>query len=384
MQKDTRPIVGVVRGEDKIPCFEELVERTRFFDVLEAKRAELGKAKEDLEIAIKPNIMVFINPRPEKYLPLVTDVELVEHLVDLLIAQGYTNLSICESRTDVSKMLENRTVAFVAEQVGYKPNGRYRLADLTLEAEPFSYEYEHAKKGIKHWKDQVGKTWREADFRVTFAKCKTHEHDYMTLGVKNVYGCLPRPNKICRYHIKEEIFDVTARLIRNFPVHFSFIDAWTGSDGYQGYKIAHEQKLSMLFGGPDVVAVDMEAFDRAGDGATPEFHKKSRFLKCLVGQTHGGEYPEYVLSSNTDERFGDICDWENVTDKVVESTDVLEEVYIAWAVVNLNPIANVADFELFPPKGFFNRLLVWVSKKLYGVFKLFKWYRRLYQRKGKT
>ena len=200
--------------------------------------------------------------------------------------------------------------------------------------------------------------------------------------MKNVYGCLPRANKICRYHIRGEIFDVTARLIRSFPVHFSLIDAWTASDGYQGYKIAHEQELKMFLGGADVTAVDMEGFDRAGDDpTTPDFHKKSRFLKCLVEQTNDGKYPEYTLSANTEEKFTDICNWENVTDKVVDSTDILEEVYIAWAVVNLNPIANVADFELFPPKGFFNRLLVWASKKLYSVFKLFKWYRKLYRRR---
>ena len=190
MAKDGQSIVGVVRGEDKIQCFEDLLARTGFFDTLTAKLVELGKEKEELDIVIKPNIMVFINPTPEKYLPLVTDVELVEHLIDLLIKHGYEKISICESRTDVSNMLENRTVAFVAEQVGYKPAGRYRIADLTLESEPFDYEYLDKKGRSKVWKDRVGKTWREADFRITFAKCKTHEHDYMTLDIAASRGPL--------------------------------------------------------------------------------------------------------------------------------------------------------------------------------------------------
>lgn len=79
-------------------------------------------------------------------------------------------------------MLKKHNIEFVSKQVGYKPKDRYKIVDLTL-------------------------------------------------GVKNVYGCLPRSNKVAVYHIRHEIFDVTARTLFNLSVHFSFIDAWEGSDG---------------------------------------------------------------------------------------------------------------------------------------------------------
>lgn len=368
--------VGAIRGGDKLEALRDLIDLTGFDGVLERERSRSGKAKREFRIAIKPNIMVFINRDPAKYLPTVTDKDLVESLIDHLSGQGYRRIHVVESRTDVSAMLKNRTVPFVAARVGYLPTGRYQLADLSEQWEVFRYEYVDDKGRTKTWKDRVGTAWREADFRITFAKCKTHEHDWMTLGVKNVYGCFPRAEKIARYHIREEIFDITARSIRNFPVHFSFIDAWTASDGYQGYKIAHEQKLEMLFGGPDVVAVDMEVFDRAGLDA-----RKSRFLGATVEQAYGGRWPAYEVAGDRQTKFQQICDWQNVDDKIVESTDYLEEVYVMWAIVNLKPSAELADYELFPPKNFFVRVMAWFIKKLYGVFKLFKWYRRLYRRR---
>jgi uncharacterized protein (DUF362 family) len=39
---------------------------------------------------------------------------------------------------------------------------------------------------IRKWKNEVGKGWKEADFRISFAKLKAHEHDWLTLAVKNV------------------------------------------------------------------------------------------------------------------------------------------------------------------------------------------------------
>ena len=37
----------------------------------------------------------------------------------------------------------------------------------------------------------VGRTWRDADFRVSFAKNKTHTRAWYTLCIKNIYGALP-------------------------------------------------------------------------------------------------------------------------------------------------------------------------------------------------
>lgn len=370
-------IVGVLRGEDKITCLDELIELTRFDETLQQIFKNSGKTKSDFKIIIKPNMMVYVNEN--RHTAVVTDKEMVEHLVDHCIGMGFSAISVCEAQNDVGRMLQNHTVSFVADKIGYKPNGRYKIVDLTLELEKFKYIYKSKKGKTKKWKDSVGTSWREADFRISFSKCKTHEHDYMTLCLKNVYGCFPDPNKCCKYHIRWEIEDVTSRSIRNFPVHFSFVDGWIASDGFQGYKIPYPQDLKMLFGGTNIVAVDMEVFKRAGlDPA------KSQFITQTAYQLYeNGAFPSYSVKGDTKTLFNDLVQWENISDRVVESIDLLEEVYIAWGFINLKPGATIIDYGVFPPKGFFNRFLVWLLKQMYGVFKTFKWFKRLYQRKNK-
>jgi hypothetical protein len=104
----------------------------------------------------------------------------------------------------------------------------------------------------------------------------------------------------------------------------------------------------MLFGGKDAVAVDKEIFKRAG--LNP---KKSRFLDRVVAQLSDGQFPEYVVKGDEKTLFKDICDWENVTDKVVEGIDCLEEVYIGWGFINLKAISKVVDYTIFPTEAFF-------------------------------
>jgi uncharacterized protein (DUF362 family) len=337
-------IVGVIREAEKIPAFRQLIEQTGFDRVLRQAHENSGKKESDFKIAIKPNMMVFINPRA--YKATVTDKELVEYLVDHIRSLGFSKISVCEAQNDVGTMLKNHNVKFVADKIGYDPQGRYQIVDLTEESEPFHYLYKDKKGKIKKWKDSVGKTWKEADFRITFAKCKTHEHDWMTLGVKNVYGCFPTAGKLRRYHIRNEIFDVTARMMCNFPVHFSFVDAWIGSDGFQGYKIAHPKELKMLFGGNNAVAVDMEIFKRAG--LDPH---KSKILCKVVEQLYEGVYPEYAVEGDQNTRFDRLVPWKNICDETVRSIDVLEEGYLPWIFLNLKPAAEITDYKMFPRRA---------------------------------
>ncbi|MBN1581965.1 MAG: DUF362 domain-containing protein [Anaerolineae bacterium] len=363
------PIVGVVRGTDKLASFRQLLELTRFDETLLTAYENAATGKSEFKIVIKPNMMVFMHPGT--FHATVTDKDLVEALIDHILELGFSDVAICEAQHDVGTMLKNHNVAFVAKQIGYDPRGRYKIVDLTLESRPFRYHYQDERGREKTWKDRVGQSWQEADFRVTFAKCKTHEHDWMTLGVKNIYGCFPRTNMVCKYHIQNEVDEVTARSIRNFPVHFCFIDAWVASDGFQGYKIANPKELKMLFGGPNAIAVDMEAFKRAG--VDPH---KSKILGKSVEQVYDGDYPPYRVAGDTSTLFSHLCDWENVSDEIVNSIDVLEEVYISWAFLNLKP-STLIDHDLFPPKNVLYRSVAWISKQLYSVFKLVRWTKKV-------
>ncbi len=132
----------------------------------------------------------------------------------------------------------------------------------------------------------------------------------------------------------------------------------------------------MFLAGPNAVAVDIETFKRAGVDPV-----KSKFIQHAAWQLSDGVYPDYKVVGDTSTRFQDLCKWDNIDDKIVESIDYLEEIYISWGIINLKAIAKVVDYDTFPPKNGFYRFLVWLSKKLYGFFKLFKWYRKFYEKK---
>jgi len=362
-------IVGVTRGTDKFESFKELLNITKFDENIKNAFKASNKEKNNFKVVIKPNMMVFV--RQEGHTATVTDKDLVEYLIDHLISNGFTNISVCEAQHDVGQLLKNHNVQFISRQIGYNPDGRYKIVDLTLEEKSYKYIFKNRQGKIRKWKDTVGVTWRDADYRISFAKCKTHEHDWMTLSVKNIYGCFPSTRKVKKYHMQKEVWIVTSRSIYNFPVHFAFVDGWISSDGFQGYKIAQPQDTRILFGGENAVAVDMEIFKRAGLE-----YEQSKILKESVFQLYDGTYPSYQMIGDGT-KLKDICGWKNISTPTVKFINLLEEIYLAWGFINLKASREV-DFTLFPAKNFFNNFLVWLSKQLYKILMHFRFYRKLY------
>jgi uncharacterized protein (DUF362 family) len=124
---------------------------------------------------VKPNLM----GRPG------TDRALVERLLALLCEHGYAELALVESRTGRD---ESRAVAAAAREAGYGVEG-YRIVDLSEEPVPFDY-------GSVLGKATIGRTWLEADYRITFAKAKPQRRCFYSGCLANLLGCLPEPDKL--------------------------------------------------------------------------------------------------------------------------------------------------------------------------------------------
>jgi len=116
-----------------------------------------------------------------------------------------------------------------------------------------------------------------------------------------------------------------------------------------------------------VVAVDREVFKRAG--LDPE---KSQLQEKAVKQLYDGDRPQYEVKGDEKTMFNDICPWENMSEKFVKSVDYLEELYIPMAVLSLNVMAEEVDFNMFPPRNIVYRILAWLLKKLWPIFRLFR------------
>jgi hypothetical protein len=149
----------------------------------------------------------------------------------------------------------------VAAYIGYVVDGSagYQLVDLTQD------RYEERFLGPHLGKHRVPLTWRDADFRISFAKNKTHAYAYYTLTLKNIYGALPLADKFSEYHTGRDIYHTTMEYLRAFPVHYGLIDAYLSADGPFGIFADPEPNITeTIIGGADLVAVDWVGATKMG------------------------------------------------------------------------------------------------------------------------
>ena len=212
--------VAAIKGADKFAALDQVLEATDFFGILDRACAQSGKEKEAFSIIVKPNFMFMYSVQDRS---TFTDPELVEHLIDRMFDRGYRNLACAEARSTLGEYFTNREVKTVAHHIGLMEKN-YRIIDLSEDLEAYQFS---GKLG-NHW---VNREWKGADFRIAFAKNKTHCYALYTLTIKDVYGALPMENKFLEYHHERDIFSTTIEFIKHFQVHYALVDAYISADG---------------------------------------------------------------------------------------------------------------------------------------------------------
>jgi uncharacterized protein (DUF362 family) len=308
--KSTGPTTVVVeKGDDKFKLLDRVLEKTEFFDLLDKRFKDSGKSKQDFSVVIKPNFMYM---HSKKDISTYTDPELVEALIDKITEKGFSNISIVEAQSTLGNYYKNREVVKVAEYIGYSGQKNYRIVDLTEEMVPYDY-------GGKLDKHFVGPTWRDADFRISFAKNKTHVFCHYTLTLKNIYGTLPMQNKLKEYHTKREYDWPTIETLKHFPVHFGLIDAIYSADGQFGVIVDPTPRhTKMMIGGENLIAVDWVGATKMG--LDPDDPKIGRFLPLAI-EAFGKPEVNWIGDKSVYEP------WENVSELFIQSLDIIEEAY---------------------------------------------------------
>ena len=251
-------VIACIRNGDKFVALDSVLKETEFMNLVEGKRRSLEKSKEEFSIVIKPNFMFAYNKADRT---TFTDPELVGHLVKRLRAEGFDNISVVEAQSTYGEFFSNRKVREVAEYVGYVIDGSagYTLLDLTED------EYEKKTLGPHLGYHRVPLTWKKADFRISFAKNKTHAYSYYTLTLKNIYGALPLADKFSEYHTGRDIYHTTIEYLSAFPVDYGLIDAYASADGPFGIFADSEPNYTYtIIGGNDLIAVDWVGASKMG------------------------------------------------------------------------------------------------------------------------
>lgn len=248
--------VAAIRDEDKRSALDRVLAETGFDGLLEAKWASSGKGREAFTIAIKPNFMFAYDRRDRS---TYTDPELVGHLVRRLRQSGFARVMVVEAQSTYGEYFDRRSVREMADYLGYDGKAGYEVVDMTLDAD------ESRHLGPHLGNHPVSRVWREADFRISFAKNKTHAYAYYTLTLKNIYGALPLANKFKEYHCGRGIYATTIEYLKAFPVDFGLVDAVLSADGPFGiFADPAPNETSTVIGGADLVAVDWVAASKMG------------------------------------------------------------------------------------------------------------------------
>jgi hypothetical protein len=251
-------LVCVLHGdrlEDKLPLFRRLLRETGLAERLRQRASSLGKTPAELRVAVKPTFMLGYHrkdPSP------VTDPVLVADLAHWLREQGCGDVAVVEARNIYDRFYANRTVHDVARYFGFT-SPHYRVVDLTEEQVPHCFG-----RGMAQY--TVGRTWQEADFRISFGKMRSHpvEVVYLTLGTLEGIGARCEEFLFAERQAHRET--ALMMLLSDCPPHFGLLDAFEQvPDGLVGMMGCPRPKTPRrLYGGADALAVDFVAARHMG------------------------------------------------------------------------------------------------------------------------
>ncbi|MCD6162931.1 MAG: DUF362 domain-containing protein [candidate division Zixibacteria bacterium] len=308
--KNTGPTTVVsLKGDDKFKTLDKVLGESGFFGILDRHFKQSGKTKDAFRVVIKPNFMFMHSKKDHS---TYTDPALVEALIDKIAERGFSDITIVEAQSTLGNYYTNREVIKIAEYIGYSTEKNYRIVDLTEEMTAYDY-------GGRLGKHFVGPTWRDADFRVSFAKNKTHVFCHYTLTLKNIYGTLPLQNKLKEYHTKREYDWPTIETLKHFPVHFGLVDAFYSADGHFGVIVDPKpNRTRTIIGGENLLAVDWVGAKKMG--LDPDNPKVGRFLPLAV-EAFGKPEINWIGDKSVYEP------WQNASEIFIQSLDIIEEAY---------------------------------------------------------
>jgi uncharacterized protein (DUF362 family) len=250
--------VRVVAGESpeaKRPLFRRLLDDAGLEDRLRDRERALGRPPGTLRVAIKPTFMLAYHRKDRSN---STDPELLADLAEHMHELGCADLAVVEAPNIYDRFYGRRNVEDVARYMGFG-SPSYRLVDLSTEHVPHSY-----RRGLAQ--GTVGKTWKEADFRISFDKMRSHPVEMAHLCVGNVEWIGARCDDFLFPERQARRETAIMMLLDAFPPHFALLDAYdSAADGLVGVMgCPSPRQPRRLYASPDALSLDVVAARHMG------------------------------------------------------------------------------------------------------------------------
>jgi uncharacterized protein (DUF362 family) len=237
-------------GPEKRPLFRRLLEDASLAGRLQDRARALGKDARELKVVIKPTFMLGYDRRDRS---IITDTELLHDLAGFLREHGCADVAVVESANIYDQFVRNRSVDEVARYFGIA-SPHFRLVDASTEQIPHEYF-----RGLAQY--TVSRTWKEADFRISFPKMRSHPVEIAYLSAGNVEWMGGRCDQFLFVERQAHRETAIMMLLDEFPPHFALVDGYDlAADGLVGVMgCPRPPSPRRLYAGGDALAVDLVA-----------------------------------------------------------------------------------------------------------------------------
>jgi uncharacterized protein (DUF362 family)/NAD-dependent dihydropyrimidine dehydrogenase PreA subunit len=196
-----------------------------------------------MRVLVKPNLLQ--PAAPEK--AIVTHPLICQTVVQYLLDKG--------ARVQVSDSPGVGSFRKVLAETGYKE----ALEGLNVTLSPFERSVE-VDIGEPFGRIPIAQEAMEADRVINLAKLKTHAQMYLTLGVKNIFGCivgLRKPEWHMRTGVDRQMFaHLLVQIYQAVAPAFTIVDGILALEGHGPGKSGRPRSLGLLVGGANGHAVD--------------------------------------------------------------------------------------------------------------------------------
>ena len=222
-------------------------------------------------VLIKPNLVIS-GPPSQKSTGMVTSVTLMQELIPILKEHGCGEISIGEGSI-VIKELGTSTRSAMDWSGMSEVAARFGIKTVDFNRGPFR---EFKVDGVKI---RLAMAPLETDFLINFPVLKTHAQTKVTLGIKNLKGCLS-PGSKKTFH-KEHLEEFISFLGHQIRVDLTIIDGIYGlQKGPMGSNI---HPMNLIIAGKDIISVDIVGSTVIG--IDPNKVNHLRMLAALKGQS---------------------------------------------------------------------------------------------------
>ena len=208
----------------------------------------LRSLKNSDKVLIKPNLVMGADQKIIPPFGIVTTASIVEELVQVLREKGCKDITIGEGSPVLKELGSNTTKAFKFSGLD-RVAKEHNLKLIDFEAESFE------KIELDGHPFQVAKRALETDFLINIPVLKTHGQTIVSLGMKNLKGCLKYSSKK-RFHKSGNLEKLIALLNTHLNTQLTIIDGtYTLERGPSTGGLAHRRDL--IIASPDILDADM-------------------------------------------------------------------------------------------------------------------------------